>query len=165
MGTDELTLKNASVSRQKIKYLYSIAEFATQNRLDNAYFDTLSDKEIIEYLTQIKGIGEWTVQMLLMFDLGREDVFAPADIALHWTMKRIYPILNEDIFKEHFDFFEKSISNNKSNNAEISEDILEKKRKLLYQKFFQKKILEISEKWSPYRTWVCHWLWNYKELK
>ncbi len=170
LDIDATTLKNASVSAQKINYLYSIAEFASQNRLDNAYFDTLSDTEIIAYLTQIKGIGEWTVQMLLMFDLGREDVFAPADIALHWTMKRIYAELSEAIFLEHLAFFEKnyqkkSLISEQILQKNISQEDLDKKHKNLYKKFFQAKILEISAKWSPYRSWVCHFLWAFKEGK
>lgn len=189
LNTDESTLKKASVSAPKIKYLYNIAEFALKNRLDNAYFDTLGDDEIITYLTQIKGIGVWTAQMLLMFDLGREDVFAPADIALHWTMKRIYPVLDEDIFAEHFSVYwendkektnkilRKAINNKNmkdenykkhllktlEESPEIIQEKKQKKQKALYQKFLQQKILEISAQWSPYRSWVCHWLWAYKE--
>ncbi len=52
----------------------------------------MSDKEIIELLTQIKGVGSWTVEMLLMFSLGREDVFAVDDLGIQQAMAKLYKI-------------------------------------------------------------------------
>jgi len=50
----------------------------------------MPDAEVIAYLTQIKGVGQWTVEMLLMFTLAREDVFAVDDLGIQQSMARLY---------------------------------------------------------------------------
>jgi DNA-3-methyladenine glycosylase II len=56
----------------------------------------MKDEEIIDYLTRIKGVGRWTVEMLLMFTLGRQDVFAVADLGIQQAMIRIYKLDKSD---------------------------------------------------------------------
>jgi DNA-3-methyladenine glycosylase II len=50
----------------------------------------MPDKEVMELLTRIKGVGRWTVEMLLMFSLGREDVFPVDDLGIQQAMIKIY---------------------------------------------------------------------------
>ena len=52
----------------------------------------MDNEEVITYLTQIKGVGRWTTEMLLMFALGREDVFAPDDLGLQNAMIGLYEL-------------------------------------------------------------------------
>jgi DNA-3-methyladenine glycosylase II len=52
----------------------------------------MSDTEIIDYLTQIKGVGRWTTEMLLMFSLKREDVFACDDLGIQMAMAGLYDL-------------------------------------------------------------------------
>ena len=52
----------------------------------------MSNEEVIAYLTQIKGVGQWTAEMLLMFSLGREDVFAVDDLGIQNAMIKLYEI-------------------------------------------------------------------------
>ena len=52
----------------------------------------MSNEEVIAYLTQIKGVGQWTAEMLLMFSLGREDVFAVDDLGIQNAMIKLYGI-------------------------------------------------------------------------
>ena len=52
----------------------------------------MEDEDIIDLLTQIKGVGRWTVEMILMFTLAREDVFAADDLAIQQSMAKIYDI-------------------------------------------------------------------------
>jgi len=56
----------------------------------------MTDEEVIEYLIPIKGVGRWTVEMLLMFALGREDVFAVDDLGIQNAMIALYRIKRED---------------------------------------------------------------------
>ena len=56
----------------------------------------MSDDEVIEYLTAIKGVGRWTAEMLLMFALGREDVFAFDDLGIQQAMIKLYRIKADD---------------------------------------------------------------------
>ncbi|CCH53350.1 HhH-GPD family protein [Fibrisoma limi BUZ 3] len=87
-STDEL--RSAGLSFQKIKYLQSVAEFALTNRMDRPFFDTMTDEEIVQYLIPIKGVGRWTVEMLLMFVLDRPDVFPVDDLVIRQSMLRAY---------------------------------------------------------------------------
>ncbi len=86
--TDEL--RSAGLSFQKIKYLQSVAEFSREKSLRRAYVDTMTDEEIVQYLVPIKGVGRWTVEMLLMFVLNRPDVFPIDDLVIRQRMIRAY---------------------------------------------------------------------------
>jgi DNA-3-methyladenine glycosylase II len=50
----------------------------------------MGNEEIITFLTQIKGVGQWTCEMLLMFTLGREDVFPADDLGIQQAMIKVY---------------------------------------------------------------------------
>jgi DNA-3-methyladenine glycosylase II len=56
----------------------------------------MDDEELIEFLVQIKGIGRWTAEMILMFTLGREDVFAVDDLGIQQAMTKLYKLNAED---------------------------------------------------------------------
>ncbi|TAE29791.1 MAG: DNA-3-methyladenine glycosylase 2 family protein [Cytophagales bacterium] len=83
-------LRTAGLSFQKINYLQSVAAFALENRMDQPFFDTLTDEEIVQYLIPIKGVGRWTVEMLLMFVLDRPDVFPVDDLVIRQKIVRAY---------------------------------------------------------------------------
>ncbi|MBX3096736.1 MAG: DNA-3-methyladenine glycosylase 2 family protein [Fimbriimonadaceae bacterium] len=74
-------LRSAGVSRQKAGYLRSLAEAYNSGRIPLDFRD-LSDDEIRALLIPVKGIGEWTVDMFLMFDLGRLDVWPTGDLGI-----------------------------------------------------------------------------------
>lgn len=83
-------LRSAGLSGQKSLYMQSVAEFARQHPMDNVYFSTMTDEEIVQYLLPIKGVGRWTVEMLLMFVLDRPDVFPIDDLVIRQKMIRAY---------------------------------------------------------------------------
>ncbi len=85
-------LREAGLSNQKAGYLQNVAHFSLNNDLENHKWDQMTDEEIIEFLSQIKGVGKWTVQMLLMFTLGRPDVFPIDDLGIQQAMIRLYQI-------------------------------------------------------------------------
>lgn len=84
-------LRGAGLSGQKVKYVQSVADFSLTNRLDRAFFDPMTDEAIVQYLIPIKGIGRWTVEMLLMFVLDRPDVFPIDDLVIRQKMMLAYP--------------------------------------------------------------------------
>lgn len=88
----EEELRAAGLSFQKIKYLQSVAEFSNKNRLDFEFFLEMTDEEIVQYLLPIKGVGRWTVEMLLMFTLDRPDVFPIDDLVVRQKMVRAYSL-------------------------------------------------------------------------
>lgn len=83
-------LRSVGVSRQKAGYLKNIAAFALEHGLDHAVLNAMTDEEVIAHLTQIKGVGRWTVEMLLMFTLGRPDILPVDDLGIQNTMIRLY---------------------------------------------------------------------------
>lgn len=85
-------LRESGLSNQKAGYLKNVAHFSLQNDLENHAWDRMTDEEIVEFLSQIKGVGKWTVQMLLMFSLGRPDVFPIDDLGIQQAMIRLYGI-------------------------------------------------------------------------
>jgi len=85
-------LRAASLSRQKAQYVQNVARYFLDNQLFDINWDHFSDEEIIKQLTEIKGIGEWSVQMILMFCLNRADVLPVKDLTIQQTMAKLYEI-------------------------------------------------------------------------
>ncbi|WP_239020965.1 DNA-3-methyladenine glycosylase family protein [Pontibacter arcticus] len=86
------TLRGAGLSFQKIGYVRNVAAFAQAGNLDHTTISSLEDEPLIKHLTQIKGVGRWTVEMLLMFALERPDVFPVDDLGIQNAMKRHYKL-------------------------------------------------------------------------
>jgi DNA-3-methyladenine glycosylase II len=78
------------ISRQKGAYLIDLAEHVSTGRVDLQNMGRMSDEEIIEQLTQIKGIGRWTAQMFLMFSMARLDVLPVDDLGIKNAIQRNY---------------------------------------------------------------------------
>jgi DNA-3-methyladenine glycosylase II len=100
-------LASAGISRQKRGYLYSLAEKFLDGTVNPSRFNKLSDEEIIDELVKIKGIGRWSAQMFLMFNLGREDVFAPDDLGLRKALQLQYDLAEIPKPKEAEEFAQK----------------------------------------------------------
>jgi len=88
LGASDEALRAAGLSRQKIAYGRGIAGAG----LDFAALRGLTDAEVVEMLTRIKGIGVWTAEIYAMFSLGRADVFAPGDLALQEAAARLFEL-------------------------------------------------------------------------
>ncbi len=83
-------LRGIGLSRQKASYLQDLSARVLDKTVRLHRVHRLTDEEIIEELIQVKGIGRWTVQMFLIFCLGRPDVFAPDDFGLRSAIQRLY---------------------------------------------------------------------------
>jgi DNA-3-methyladenine glycosylase II len=121
------TLRAIGLSNSKVGYVLNVARFAVEEGMEHQKLDKMDNEAVITYLTQIKGVGRWTAEMLLMFGLGREDVFSIDDWGIQNAMIHIYKLDRED------------------------------------KKLFREKLLKISGKWSPYRTYACLYLWRWKD--
>jgi DNA-3-methyladenine glycosylase II len=97
IALDIEAMRAVGFSYNKCNYIKNIAAFWISEKLSDATFETLSDDEIIAMLTQIKGVGVWTVQMLLMFTLARPNIFAVDDLGIQQGMALIYNWQQEDI--------------------------------------------------------------------
>lgn len=92
LALDVPTLRAVGLSNQKAGYMLNVAEFFAKEKLHGVDWSALSDEEIIQKLTQIKGVGRWTVEMILMFTLNRPDVFPIDDLGIRNAMIRLYEL-------------------------------------------------------------------------
>lgn len=89
-------LREAGLSNQKAAYLQNVAAFSQQFDLEKHNWSAMNDDEIIAFLTQIKGVGKWTAQMILMFTIGRSDVFPVDDLGIQQAMIRLFNLDKND---------------------------------------------------------------------
>ena len=120
-------LRSIGLSNAKANYVLNVARFFVEEKLTDRQLHKMADEELIKYLTQIKGVGRWTVEMILMFVMGREDVFAVDDLGIQQAICKLYKV-----------------------------DAADKKQ-------MKEKMELVSEKWRPYRTYACRYLWRWKD--
>jgi DNA-3-methyladenine glycosylase II len=120
-------LRSIGLSQSKVNYIQNVAQFFLEHNITDKQLYAMEPDAIIEMLTQIKGVGKWTVQMLMLFSLGQEDVFAVDDLGIQQAMIRLYQIKTES------------------------------------KKELHSKMLTISSKWAPYRSYACLHLWQWKD--
>ena len=90
IATDPEDLRAAGLSYSKAAYLRDLAERIEDGDLDLAALPELNDKEVGEMLIQVKGLGQWTVDMFLMFHLGRPDVLPVGDLGIRRAAEQAY---------------------------------------------------------------------------
>jgi DNA-3-methyladenine glycosylase II len=83
-------LRSVGLSKQKSSYLKDLAAKAAGGMLDFSQLPALSDDEVIEHLTQVKGIGVWTAHMFLIFSLRRPNVLPTGDYGVQMALKKHY---------------------------------------------------------------------------
>lgn len=92
LETPAETFRSIGFSNAKASYVHNVCRFFIVNKITDAQLHKLPNEEVIELLTQIKGVGKWTVEMILMFTLAREDVFAIDDLGLKQSVIKLYNI-------------------------------------------------------------------------
>lgn len=117
------TIRTAGISFQKISYIKSVADAFVSDLIDTEKIKTMTDEEVIAALTQIRGVGKWTAEMILIFTLKRPDIFSIGDLGIRNAITKLYGITD------------------------------------------QKEMLSLSEKWKPYRSNACWYLWRSLENK
>lgn len=102
LDTPYAILRAIGLSNAKVGYVKNVAEFCIEHSITDKKLAKLSNEEITDLLIQIKGVGKWTVEMLLMFSLGREDVFAVDDLGIQQAMTKLYQLdsNNKKMMKE-----------------------------------------------------------------
>lgn len=121
------SLRSIGLSQSKVNYIQNVAAFFVANKITDKQLYAMDPDEIIALLTQIKGVGKWTVQMLMLFSLGQENVFAVDDLGIQQAMIRLYQI------------------------------------EYTTKKELHAKMLAISSKWTPYSSYACLHLWQWKD--
>jgi len=121
------TFRSIGLSYAKANYVQNVCRFFIEEKLTDAKLHKMTNEEVIKYLSQIKGVGQWTVEMILMFTLGRDDVIALDDLGIQNSIKKLYKLESLD------------------------------------KKALKEKMIQVSEKWKPYRTYACRYLWGWKD--
>ena len=89
-GDDEL--RSVGLSRPKVRYIQDLAQKIIDGEVRFDTIDALSNDEIVAELTKVKGIGEWTVHMFLMFCMGRLDVLPVGDLGIRNGVTKLYDL-------------------------------------------------------------------------
>lgn len=90
LGVEDRKIRDAGISWSKISYIKNLAQRVVESPNMFEYFDTMSNEEIVEELVKVKGIGQWTVEMFLIFTMGRPDVFSYGDLGIRNAIKKLY---------------------------------------------------------------------------
>lgn len=85
-------IRECGISYSKIKYIKGIAEQIKNKKLNLKNLENMTDEEVISELVKLKGVGNWTAEMFLMFTLGRPDVFSAGDLGLQNAMIKLYKL-------------------------------------------------------------------------
>jgi len=128
-------MRGAGLSKQKSAYLKDLAAKTSSGLLDFARLPQLPDVEVVEHLTQVKGIGVWTAQMFLMFSLKRENVLPTGDYGVRMA-----------IYKHYLDV----------RHVKAAKKVRKRKIKLPTPEQMEK----IAKCWEPYRSVACWYLWR-----
>ena len=133
-------LRPAGLSERKAQYMHSLAtEFIEDKSLTELH--TLSDEDVIEKLTKVKGIGVWSAEMFLIFTLGRWDVFSVGDLGIQRGMA----VWNgRDVNKLR-----------KSSGREVAKKVAAK-----WKYMNEEDMMRLSEAFKPWRSLFCLVMWN-----
>jgi DNA-3-methyladenine glycosylase II len=83
-------MRALGLSKQKLTYIRELARMTRDGIIDFDRYPALEDAQIIEHLTEVKGVGVWTVHMFLIFALRRHDVLPTGDLGVRMAMKKAY---------------------------------------------------------------------------
>lgn len=101
-------IQKCGMTLRKASYIKGIAEAAIVKEIDFENLNKLSDKEVIEELTKLKGIGEWTAEMILIHSLQRPNILSYKDLGIRRGIMRLYGL--EDLSKKEFEVYRKLYS-------------------------------------------------------
>ncbi len=90
LKTPDDDLRSVGLSRPKVTYMKDLANHVKEGKIKLKELDVLPEEEVISELVAVKGIGQWTAEMFLMFSLGRPDVFSHGDLGLRNGFKKVY---------------------------------------------------------------------------
>jgi 3-methyladenine DNA glycosylase/8-oxoguanine DNA glycosylase len=144
-------LRAVGLSKQKSSYLFDMAERAKRGDLDFSKLADMSDDEVIEHLTQVKGVGVWTAHMFLMFTLRRANVLPTGDFGIRMAIHKQYLELAT----------KRKNGTGRSKNKKTITKLPKEKITLPTPEQMEK----IAKRWEPYRSIACWYLWRSLDVK
>jgi DNA-3-methyladenine glycosylase II len=155
--TDE-QMRSAGLSKQKTLYLKDLSIKTSSGLLNFTRLPKLPDAEVVEHLTQVKGIGVWTAQIFLMFTLKRENVLPTGDFGVRMAMYKHY--LDAQRGKST-----KKITKNTLKKSARKSGAAGKARKRKIKLPTPEQMEKIAKSWEPYRSVACWYLWRSLDTK
>jgi DNA-3-methyladenine glycosylase II len=142
-------LRSVGLSKQKSSYLKDLAQKTADGSLNFVRLPEMSDEEIIEHLTQVKGVGVWTAHMFLIFSLKRENILPTGDFGVRMAM-----------FKHYLDKKRKIVVG--VGNGKVA---AKKARAQRIKLPSPQQMEKIAKSWEPYRSLACWYLWRSLDIK
>jgi 3-methyladenine DNA glycosylase/8-oxoguanine DNA glycosylase len=142
-------MRSVGLSKQKSAYLIDMAERAHRGELDFSRLPEMSDEEVIEHLTQVKGVGVWTAHMFLIFTLRRPNILPVGDFGVRLAMYRHY--------------LDGRKRNGAAKNGARKPKGKAKKAKI--QLPTPEQMEKIAKCWEPYRSIASWYLWKSLDTK
>jgi DNA-3-methyladenine glycosylase II len=153
-------MRGAGLSRAKSAYLKDLAAKTAAGLVDFARLPGLPDAEVVEHLTQVKGIGAWTAQMFLIFSLKRENVLPTGDFAVRMAMHKHYL----DFQRNAQHKVQRKVRSAAKDPAKKSTPA-KKTRKRKIKLPSPEQMEKIAKSWEPYRSVACWYLWRSLDVK
>ena len=144
-------LRAVGLSKQKSSYLFDMAERAKRGDLDFLKLADMSDDEVIEHLTQVKGVGVWTAHMFLMFTLRRANVLPTGDFGIRMAI--------------HKQYLERAAKRKNGTGRSKSKKTATKLPKEKITLPTPEQMEKIAKRWEPYRSIACWYLWRSLDVK
>lgn len=146
-------MRAVGLSQQKSSYLRDMAERAHRGDLNFLTLPEMSDDQVIEHLTQVKGVGVWTAHMFLMFTLKRPNILPVGDFGVRMAMHKHY--LTKKLRKTAVSKGTKRANGTSAKKAVKPLIILPK----------PEEMERIAKRWEPYRSVACWYLWQSLDTK
>jgi DNA-3-methyladenine glycosylase II len=147
-------MRAVGLSKQKSSYLLDMAERAHRGELNFSRLPEMSDEEVIEHLTQVKGVGVWTAHMFLMFTLRRPNILPTGDFGVRMA-----------VYKHYLDKRAAKKRTEKSTKAKGHKGPRKKTSSPKITLPSPDQMEKIAKSWEPYRSIACWYLWRSLDLK
>ena len=144
----EVDMRSVGLSKQKSSYLFDMTARAHRGELNFSALSGMTDDEVIEHLTQVKGVGVWTAHMFLIFSLRRPDVLPTGDFGVRMAVYKHY--------------LEKRARRSGSKNGRTANG-KQAAPKIELPK--PQQMERIAKRWEPYRSIACWYLWQSLDTK
>jgi 3-methyladenine DNA glycosylase/8-oxoguanine DNA glycosylase len=144
-------LRSVGLSKQKSSYLFDMAERAQRGELDFSKLAGMTDDEVIEHLTQVKGVGVWTAHMFLMFTLQRANVLPTGDFGIRMAM--------------HKHYLDRTAKKKNGAGKTKTKKTVAKAPKMKITLPTPQQMEKIAKRWEPYRSIACWYLWRSLDTK
>lgn len=96
LDREDQELRGVGISFPKVRYVKGIAQAVIDRSLVLSRIPQLTDEQVVEELVKLKGVGQWTAEMLLIFSLNRPDIFSFGDLGLRRAVSRLYNVPRDD---------------------------------------------------------------------